>query len=218
MEVYQYGEIFSVVSNLFLLIPAVAYTYYRRIWRAAVFYIETFVSGFFHLCLAFNVCIFSFPVLKFWDYFFATNIVLNAGLYLVHFTESTYYIEWILLIIGGGTIIILQLALPSALYVQAAIVLAVAVGVVIYWVVYANTVGKGKLPPYDWYMLSIGLSLMALSVCLFVVQEVLPSTYWLTHSLWHIAAALGNYYFVYIKRPPNKYVNAASKVGWALRA
>lgn len=201
-----------MLSNLFLLIPAVTYTIFNRIWRAAVFYIETFVSGAYHLCLGFNVCIFSYDVLKFWDFFFAQSIILLSGLYLVDFPEKYEYIEWILIIIGEGAIIILQLSLPGELYVQAGLVLVIALGVIIYWIIYAATVGRGKLPKYDWTMLSLGVSFMALSVCLFATQQVMPSLYWLTHSLWHISAAVGQYFFCQIKPAARKYASAASRI------
>ena len=129
-----------------------------------------------------------------------------------------------MILICGFILVILQIALDSELYVQAIIVGICFVAIIIYWIVYYCTVGNGKLPPYDWSALTLGIILLGGSSILYSFQLVWPGGYWLFHSLWHISAALGMHYILMIKRPANVYIygkgqviytNAAGKIRWA---
>jgi len=86
------------------------------------------------------------------------------------------------------------------------------VAIIIYWTVYACTVGNGKLPHYDWGALTLGLALLGGSSILYSAQLIWPSGYWLAHSFWHIAAAFGMHYILMIKRPAKPYANAAARI------
>jgi hypothetical protein len=215
-------EIFTVVSNLFLLIPFTTAVLWHRILRAIFYFIETFVSSFYHLCDAGFWCLFSFETLHFLDFFFAQSFILLSGLYLVDFQYKWRWLEWVLIAIGLLGIIILEIVLPGELYVQALIFAVVFLGVIIYWIVYASLQyqafkrsgirPKTWLPAYDWYMLYWGIALTALSIVLFASQEVYPTLYWLAHSLWHISASFGQHYLLQIKKPAGPYDNAAWKI------
>lgn len=198
-------DIFTVLSNLFLLITFGAALWCRRWTRAFVFFCMTWVSFVYHLCDSFGACIFSFNMHHHLDFFFAQWLIVLTGLYLVDFPYWLPWLERCLIILGGLSIVVLQITLSAELYVQAALVGAVLVGVIIYWIACG-------VPKYKWDMLLIGLSLIAGSVLLYVGQNQLPKLYWATHSLWHVAAAVGQTYWLYIKPRGRKYAALDAKV------
>jgi len=218
-------EVFAVISNLALLIPFVTAVAWRRIFRAFLLFTETWVSGAYHLCDYSGVCLFSFETLAFLDFWFAQMLMIQALFYIFHFNDSWLWLEWVLILASGFGLVLLQIACDSELYVQAIIVGIFFVVIIMYWIVYYCTVGKGSLPPYDWSALTLGIALLGGSSILYSYQLIWPSGYWLFHSLWHIAAAMGMHYILMIKRPANVYVlkntkqviytNAASKIKWA---
>lgn len=209
----NYAGLFTVISNVFLLIPGfVAWDYGRLLLTTLLFISETFFSSAYHICDFSGACLFSFSTLHHLDYFHAQLIMVRALLYIVWFTEAWLWLEWILLLLSALLIVILQITLPGELYVQAIICGLYFVGIIIYWIVYANTVGRGRLPPYRWEFFTAGISLMAASTILYSAQLFWPEGFWLVHAFWHIAAAIGFTLLIYIKPRPPKWVNAASRI------
>jgi len=209
----NFAELFSVLSNLFLLLPFITAVRWRRILLSTVFFIECFVSGFYHACDGLGWCIFRYTILKNLDFFFAQSFIILIGIYIVHWTLELQWLCWVLNFVGMFVIVILQVTLPGELYVQAGIAFIVVFGIILYWAVYAYVNPERKLPPYDWFYFYLGASLLGLSTVLFSVQHVWPDFYWLVHSLWHIAASFGLHYLIQIKKPAEKWVNVAGRVG-----
>ena len=195
----------TVVSNLFLLIPFAGAWWFRLWTRSWIFFWMTLSSFTYHLCDSFGACIFSFSVHHHLDFFFAQLLIALTALYLIVFSPKYPWLERGLIIFGAIVIIILQVTLDAELYVQAAIVGAAFVGIIIYWV------AEG-VPQYRWDAFLLGFSLIAGSVLLYTSQNLLPSAYWGIHSLWHTAAALGQYFFLFIKPRGRKYAALDAKI------
>lgn len=158
--------------------------------------------------------LFSFKTLHHLDFWFAQMIMILNLLYLIDFSLQQYWIEWVLIFISGVTLVVLQITLPGELAVQAAICVVFFAGIAVYWFVYAKTKGNGRLPHYDWSALTLAISLLAGSTLLYTAQTIWPNIYWLSHSFWHISAALGSHYMFFIKLPAPKYANAANQIKW----
>lgn len=208
----NYWELFSVLSNLVLLVAFVTCVQYHLIFGAFITFTECWVSLAYHLCDFSNSCVFAFDTLRYLDFFFAQYFIIYLSLYLVHWNKYWRWLQWILILIGGCVIAILEILLPGELYVQAGIVAVCLGSVLIYWIVYANTVGQGRIPPYEWSNLLIGVSLIAISTTMFSIQNVIPNYYWAAHSVWHAAAGLGFHYWIKIKKKAPKYANVAGKI------
>lgn len=170
------------------------------------------MSAAYHVADYSGHSLFAFSTLHHLDFWFAQMIMILNLLYLIDFSYKWRWLEWILIFISGVVLVILQITLPGELYVQASVAGVFFVGIVIYWIAYYNTVGNGHLPPYDWSALTLALSLLAGSSIMYTAQLIWPHGYWLAHSVWHIAAALGSHYMFMIKKPAPKYANAASRV------
>ena len=175
-------------------------------------FVETWVSLFYHLCDFSNVCVFPFQALRYLDFFFAQMFIVYLSIYIVHWTEKWRWLQWILNFVGAFIIVILQILLPGELYVQAGIVIICFGGIIVYWVAYAKTVGRGRIPPYDWTWFTPGLVFLTISVVMFVIQNTADEIYWATHSIWHMTAALGFTYIIKIKPKPPPNTNVARQI------
>jgi len=196
----------TVISNVALLLPAYTAWRFGRIFRTFIYFTEAFVSALYHLCDYSGACLFSFSMLYYLDFFFAQLMIIDCGLYLIDFKKRYRWIEWLLFFIGMLVLYILLGTVGSGqLYVQAAIVGAMLLIDIFYWFVWG-------VPAYDWYFMTLGLSLIGGSVMLFSVQTAYPPTYWATHSLWHITASIGRHYLFYIKSPVSIIENAAARI------
>jgi hypothetical protein len=57
-------------------------------------------------------------------------------------------------------------------------------------------------PKYEWGALLAGISLTSIGVYLFISQGIFLYTWtWVTHSMWHILAAFGQYFIIQCKAP-----------------
>ena len=211
MQEINYVELFSIISNIAILIPFGVAVAWHRVLRSCWYFTETWVSMVYHMCRGLSVCMLSYVSLKNADYFFAQGFIPLTGLYLVHWEAKWIWLEWVLAFFSFFVIAVLQATLPGELYVQAVICVAVFLCIFAYWIIYAS-MNNGKLPPYDWFYLGIGLMLTGASVVLFVSQELWPDFAWFSHSMWHISASLGQAYILMIKKPAQKFAPVASKV------
>lgn len=63
--------------------------------------------------------------------------------------------------------------------------------------------GGRYFPKYEWGNLLAGVGLTANGVVLFIIQTTLAQEWWwIIHSLWHCAAAFGQWYILACKAPP----------------
>lgn len=163
------------------------------------------MSFVYHLCDSFGACIFSFKFHHHLDFFFAQMLMVLAGLYVIVFPIRWQGLERFLILLGGLSIAVLQYTLEAELLVQAAIVVTLFLAIIIYWL-------AAGVPRYDWGMFLLGFSLTASSVVLYIVQNLWPRGYWALHSLWHVAAAIGQHYFLQIRPPAPRYAAVDSKI------
>lgn len=205
------ANVVTVISNLALLLPSYTAWRFGRIFRTFIYFTEAFVSALYHLCDFSGICIFSFSILHASDFFFAQLLIVDCGLYLIDFKKRYRWIEWFMFFIGMIAIYILLVTIGSGeLFVQAAIVGAMLIIVVVYWFIW-------KVPAYDWYFFTLGLSLIGGSITLFSFQTVWPDGYWAVHSLWHIMGSIGRHYLFYIKPAVSLIENAAARIQTPLR-
>ena len=203
-------DVLTVLSNIFLLIPAATAIIYRRYIRSILLIIETVISSLMHLCDSFGVCAASFQTLSSVDFFFAQWMIPQIALLIPYWGPRYQWLEYWLLILSGLAIYLFQVYLPNQLYVQAGIVIFCVLCVLIYWLVYAlRPGGPRRLPPYFF----TGLLLLLISVMLFGALSVWPTGYFAAHSLWHMLAALGYHFFLQIKRPgPHFFFSPAAGI------
>ena len=209
MTLIFWVDIFTVLSNLVFFLPAYEAFRLRRRFRALIYFFMCWASAFYHMCLAFDVCLFSFHFHHYLDFFFAQFLIIVAGSYLITFNDKYRYLEYWVLGIGAVGVALLEVVLPGDLLIQTGIVAFVFIGLVIYWIAAAIT---KKLPKYQWDMFLIGISLTAGSITLFVFQNSWYQSYWLIHSVWHIAAAFGQYYLIRIKDNAPYLIPAATRI------
>ena len=205
-------DILMILSNFMFLLPMYGAYKQNRFTRMWVFFWMIWASFFYHLCDSFAVCIFSFITHHHLDFFFAQNLILLTILYFINFSQNYPWVERGLIILGMIIVVILQITLPSDLIVQAGLVVAALIVVVVYWIIYAMSVGKGKIPKYEWDMILIGLGLTFCSIMLYSYQSTFLDAYAYIHSLWHILAACGQYYLLYIKPAAAKYRSVDSRI------
>lgn len=171
-----------------------------------ILFVECWISGLYHLCDSFDVCLFSFTFHHHLDFFFAQSLIVYAALYFIQFEFGYKWLHWVLMFIGMLAIAILQATLPGELMIQAAIAIVSFSVVVGYWIIF-------KMPRYNWRYVLIGVSLLSGSVALFALQNVYSPAYWAIHSLWHVAAAMGMHYIIMIKPKAYWFESAAAKIG-----
>lgn len=202
----MWQDIWTVLSNLALLIPMVTAIRYRRVLRAFILPVECFFSAVYHLCDSFDLCFFSFTTHANFDFFFAQTLIVLAAFYFIDFKFGWEWLEWVLILLSFVGIAVLQAALPGEFMVQVAITVFAFIIVVAYWIFF-------HVPDYNWTNVATGVSFMAISVVFFNVQNsVDPSLYWAIHSLWHLTASVGLDYIFRIKPKAYVWQSAASKV------
>jgi Protein of unknown function (DUF3522) len=183
------ANIFTVISNLFLLFPSIIAWDRERIFISVVFFVETWTSSLYHLCRAFEVCIFDYWVLHNFDFFFATSLIWLATVFLIRFSYEYRYWELVLNMIGLLAVAVIQAAWPGE-HTGVAIFAVVSMGILlIYAIVYG--IQHSGLLPYNWFFLCVGLTLLTLSTMLYTIQNYWLAARWIIHSLWHVMAGLG---------------------------
>jgi len=153
-----------------------------------------------------------YSTLEYFDFFFAQMFIVYLSIYLVHFNKFWAWLEWVLVFVGCVFVALLQAFLPNDLVVQAGIVGICLLCVIIYWIIFFNTVGNRHLPPYLWPNMALGLSLIGIGVIMFTLQNIMPNYYYLMHPLWHASSAMGINYILQIKKPAEKFFNVASRI------
>lgn len=197
--------VFSVISNLALLIPAWRAWKYNRLLRSFVYFVETFVSSLYHLCDDYDFCVGSFNALHHFDFFYAQSFIVLNAFYLIPFNPRYEWIEWILIFFSLFAIAWLQVLFPGTLMVQAGIALFSFFMVFMYWIIYG-------VPKYRWDKLATGLSLLSMAVIFYVFQNLYSPWYDWIHGLWHIAAAFGTDYILQCRQPALQWQNAANRI------
>jgi len=210
-------DIFLVISNLVFFIPAIRAVKWYRWTRAPIYFLIVFASGSYHTCRSYsNLCIFPYQLHYNLDFFFAELIIPLSALYLIYFPTFYQWVERWLIILFAILIFVLQIYTNGAIMVQLIIVAISFAFVSIYWIRYYAQ--HGRLPRYDWIMLSRGITVTMLSVALFTVQGRYVEGYWGGHSVWHVLGALGQDYILRARPPASPFASVDSRMGAAPRS
>lgn len=204
-------DVWTVISNLFFIIPGVLAFQYQLYFRSLIYFIMVVASSIYHLCDSFAICVFDFHFHHHLDFFFAQFLIILSGLYIIYFADSYRWLEYWFIILGGIGLVILQYALPGKLLVQGAIVAIIFVSVIAYWIVCRWRLGF--VPKYHWDFFLLGLSLTVAAITLYTIQNVWYNGYWGAHSLWHVSAAMGQWAILQIKdKRTKRYLPSARRV------
>lgn len=193
------AEVLLVISNAAFIIPSIKAATLHRWTRAILYFLMIFASSFYHSCKsAPSTCVFPAPIARKMDFFFAQTLIIVTALYLIYFPARYAFIERWAILLGMFALFVTEVFLNEPFSVQiivAAISLAV---VIIYWCFYARfeylVTGHAKIPPYDWDPLVMGIALTALACTLFATQAGWSDGYPWVHSIWHVSAALGQFF------------------------
>jgi hypothetical protein len=159
----------------------------------------------YHVCKYYDMCIFRFDTLKYFDFFFAESIIPIVTFYLIPFAIEYEWVHWMLLLFFGLLIALLQHWFEETLLSQAIIIGICAFILAVYWILWG-------MPKYKWYYLTPGINLMGLSIAFFVFQNYYTPWYDAIHGLWHISAALGACFVLQSREDAHPLQNAAYKV------
>lgn len=203
----MWQDVFTVISNLAFLLPLVKAVQLERIFVAFVYLFQMLDSAAYHTCNSFGGICFGLSPL-FWrhsDFFWAQFIPVFSTLNLIRFPSKPRGWIWVrptIWVLAGVTIFMLQRWIGESTWLQFGIVGVSLGGLLLYWAIYAwlqwlrDRDQASLLPPYRWNNLAVGLSLSALASSLYVTEMQNHNLYWAIHSVWHVLAALGQYYLL----------------------
>ncbi len=225
----SFQQILPVVSNVFFFIPGFKAVAFDHWTRAIIYFLIPFTSGAFHLCDEMNICALDFIYLKNLDYLFALWIVPLTNLYFVHWGDTWAPLERLLIALYGVGLYagIAKSTSSNDMLGQMLVAGTSFLIPLIYWIAYfANRVlenpkrspcvncftaeyeavarREGRyFPKYEWGYMLCGVGMTGIGVFLFTLQSnINPADGWQVHALWHMCAALGQYYILGIKAPP----------------
>lgn len=209
-------DVFLVLSNLIFFVPAIRAVRMYRWTRAPIYFLIVFASGSYHTCRSYSsLCIFPSQIHHNLDFFFAELIIPLSALYLIYFPVFYQWIERWFIILFAILIFVLQIYTDGAIMVQLVIVAVSFVLVSSYWIWYYSV--NGRLPRYNWIMLSRGITVTILSVALFTVQGRYMQGYWAIHSIWHILGALGQDYVLRAKPAASPFAAVDRRISSHIR-
>ena len=188
------ADIFAIISNAALLAPSLVAWNRGYIDISVLFFFEAWMSGIFHLCKAFDVCVMGFWTLHQFDFFFATSFIWLAATFLIILDD---YIIWNHHLVGrhielalrmSGLFIVAILQAMTSSDAKISFFSFAALGLLLIYLIAFRLV-KHHWPPYDMYYLCLAFEMFALSSTMFLVQNYWPGAYWIIHSDWHVLAA-----------------------------
>lgn len=214
-----YALYFLIVSNYAFLPTIWRALQFRQYVRAFVFTGSLVSSSIYHLCKPENgVCLLPYHALGNFDFLFAILNMVITALYLVPF-DAVYINPTTRKYVGRG-VTGAKLIRPSQRHIETLIILSYAfiiavllslgfngviaflvVGVTIVLVVTGatiyNYINWHIRPHFDWLDLIIAGTLLLAGATLFIVQEYMSHhVYWIIHSIWHVLAAVGQFYLL----------------------
>lgn len=203
----MWEDIFTVLSNLFFIVPISKAWERDKLASVLVYSFQMFASMAYHTCNSFSGVCFGLPprLLRDMDFFWAQYLIFLTALNLIVFPVSSKAWRWTppLLMAAAGTLIFfLQRWIGESTILQFAIAAVSLGGLVVYWIAYAvyrwlqyDRDGR-LLPPYKWHYLTYGLALSGMASSLYVTEMQNHNMYWAIHSVWHMAAAFGQYFLL----------------------
>lgn len=194
-----WADVFTIISNLWFLAPAIKAFYKKRITRMVLYLGILINSSIYHTCNSFaKACWLPADVHRKYDFFFAMMQIPSTGLFLIYFPKEETHLERMLLFVFALGISYAQNLLRDSLYVQLVLTGVTLAIVTVYWIVYAIKT-KGRFPPYNWEAFGMGVALTGLSCMLYVSEMDNHTMYWAIHSVWHINAANAQFWLLDIR-------------------
>lgn len=218
-----------VISNFAFILPAVRALQYKRIFNAFIYLSVTTVSSLYHLCKVDSVnepgeggiCfVLSFEQYHHLDFFFAQLILPITGMYFITFNAIVdkvtgkiirmpfYWVEklflYIYAVIIALSIMVFEDQGDGRIF--AALIISILTMVIVFWL--QNYFQYNLKPSFDWIDLTIAIILSVISVVLISLQRfVTGDIYWITHSIWHVGGAVGQFYFLESRNTDHSGVN-----------
>jgi hypothetical protein len=205
----MWEDIFTIISNLAFLIPFSLAVHYGYVLTAFDLMAQMLFSMAYHSCNSYSsACLGLSPM--FWrhgDFFWAQYLIMRTALNLIHFRNR--WVRPSLMIAGGTLIFLLQAWIGESMWLQFIIAFISLGGLLLYWGVYAfqrymenpDRPWSELFPPYRWLYVAMGFALSGLACSLYVTEMLDHKLYWAIHSVWHMDAALGQF-FVLLAWPP----------------
>lgn len=207
-------DILTIVSNLGFLIPFAQAVHLGHVFVAFDLMAQLLFSMVYHTCNSFSgYCLSLSPT--FWrngDFFWAQYMIFRTALNLIHFRSR--WTRPSLMIVAGVVIFFLQHWIGESTWLQFGVGFVSFGGLILYWIIYALAVYAkdpdapfmSLLPPYRWQYVGFGFALSGLACSLYVTEMLNHRLYWAIHSVWHMDAALGQY-FILLAWPPGEGIH-----------
>jgi hypothetical protein len=211
-------DVTLIISNLVFIFPLLKAVWLHRYTRAILFGLMTLASGFYHACKSFSsLCIFDSETLRKCDFFFAQLLILVSALYLIEFPLRLQWVERMFIIgIFPIALFVLQMSFDGELLVQLIVTGVAAIGLFVYWYWYHRKFGRW--PRYNWIMFTMAIAMITLAASLFSTQSLWPKGYAYIHSVWHINAALGQYFLLATRRKAPRLANVDTRIARPIAA
>lgn len=197
-----WSDLITIISNLAFLFPA-AEAIERQYWGPAILYVQIVIcSSAYHSCNAGLYCFGLSPnTLRDMDFYTAQLTIPIIALYLIRvWSDAWYALKVVIFAAVGFGLFLAQRYWSNSAYVQLAVTAGSFGGILFYWLLYAlkahNDGASSMLPPYRWDMVALGLGISGVAVALFGAEMLNHSTYSYVHALWHVDAALGQFFLL----------------------
>lgn len=189
------GAVFLSLSNLSFLLPF-AEAIRREKWTLAFIYVVlVFASGIYHLCYSTVAwCIFDHATHQNLDFFLSYLLIPLSALYFIDFSptpKGVFVQRWLMLSFALAIYLLLSQrgSIPAGT-IEYALVGSSVLIVLLYW-------GLCGLRGFQWGYVALSLFLILGSFVFFIWPDILG--YDASHSIWHVMAALGQFFLLQIK-------------------
>ncbi len=208
-------DVTTIVSNVIFLLPAVQAACLPpelREWDNVCVYVCIVIfSSMYHACNSFsNTCIWAASTHRWLDFFFAQLVIPLTALHIIIFPPNWRPLKRILTIAFAVLIALIQYSFGEGNMIQI-LICGLAFGMIlVYWAIFAMVASyndaehhKPRLPPYRWDMFGLGIGLTILACSLYTTEMQYHLFYWAIHVVWHIDAALGQFFILLIVYTPD---------------
>lgn len=202
----MWEDVFTILSNLGFIFPFALAVHYGEVLTAFDLMAQMLFSMVYHSCNSYSgACLGLSPLIwRYGDFFWAQYVIFRTALLLIHFESR--WTRPALMVTAGTVIFMLQRWIGESMWLQMGVAFVSLGGLLLYWIIYAMLrYSRGQrplLPPYRWLYVCLGFALSALACSLYVTEMLNHRLYWAIHSVWHMDAALGQFYIL-LAWPPN---------------